>query len=361
MEWDQETCIKLIGEYRNREVLWNPRNLFHYNKIRKEDAWREVSEKFGNDINEVKKKIESLKGSYRREKTRMKKSVGTGKGRNEVYMSKWFGFEHLHFLEDKDEVRKTLSNVPTPFNEEEDSSNESRNETFREETEIGQNQYFEEVLDEHTLGNENEMSDKEDKKEFKSPKKLAIKRKKNEEDPRIAKAFGYLEEATVAAKQKKDQYSLFGEYIADKLRTFDARSRAVAQHRISNVVFELEMNAFQHPETPLVQSSFPIHSSQRNAYQSVAPHNQSQAQFGYSDQFYRAPMSTNYNQPSLHLSNFQQETLRPLTPQTFDTDSSRSSTPMSQLNSPYPSPQKNNSPSLCNYFQQLSDSSNDTQ
>lgn len=56
MEWDQETCVQLINEYRNKEVLWNPRDPAYYNKLKKEDVWKELCEKFGKSTEEVKKK-----------------------------------------------------------------------------------------------------------------------------------------------------------------------------------------------------------------------------------------------------------------------------------------------------------------
>jgi len=58
----------------------NPRDPAYYNKLKK-DAWRELCEKFEKSTEELKKKIDSLKGSYRREKTRAKTSMGTGKGK----------------------------------------------------------------------------------------------------------------------------------------------------------------------------------------------------------------------------------------------------------------------------------------
>lgn len=103
MEWDQEICMQLINEYKNKEVLWNPRDSAYYNKIKKEDAWRELSEKIGKSSEEVKKKIESLKGSYRREKARVKTSMGTGKGKEKETFEgnkKEFSKEYIYLQDD---------------------------------------------------------------------------------------------------------------------------------------------------------------------------------------------------------------------------------------------------------------------
>ncbi|XP_011143488.1 uncharacterized protein LOC105185577 isoform X2 [Harpegnathos saltator] len=315
MEWDQEICMQLINEYRNREVLWNPRDSAYYNKVKKEDAWKELSEKIGKNSEEVKKKIESLKGSYRREKARVKTSIGTGKGRREIYKSKWFAYETLQFLEDKDEPRKTLSNLQT-VSDDEETNNETLHENLDEKKENSQINV--ESNNSQTLAVK-QVTDETQNKKFKSPKKRPTKQRRTDEDPTIVEALGYLRQTAAVSQQRKDQCSLFGDYIADKLRTFDNRVRAIAQNRICNVLFVLEMNLYQNPS-----------------------------------------IYTNIHSTSFSDSNNFQQTNRSSTPQNSNNQPSTSSTPVSHISSPYASPQENESP-LSNYFQDVSDSTNDSQ
>nr|XP_049693456.1 uncharacterized protein LOC126053993 [Helicoverpa armigera] len=68
-------------------------------------------------VKEVKNKMVSLCGSYRREKSREKKSRITGSGAADVYNSKWFGYPYFHFLKDKNEsgdTRETMPNEAIP-------------------------------------------------------------------------------------------------------------------------------------------------------------------------------------------------------------------------------------------------------
>lgn len=44
---------------------------------------------------------------------------------------------------------------------------------------------------------------------------------------------------------KKDECEIYGQYIAEKLRKFDQLSRAQAQHKINNALFEIEMEFFK--------------------------------------------------------------------------------------------------------------------
>jgi len=52
----------------------------HFNKIRKQDAWEKLGKGMNRHVNECKKKMENLLSSLRREKMKMRKSSGTGKG-----------------------------------------------------------------------------------------------------------------------------------------------------------------------------------------------------------------------------------------------------------------------------------------
>ncbi|XP_072389517.1 uncharacterized protein [Diabrotica undecimpunctata] len=44
----------------------------------------------------------SLLSLYRREKMKIKKSMGTGKGRDDIFVSTWFAYKHFQFLTEKD-------------------------------------------------------------------------------------------------------------------------------------------------------------------------------------------------------------------------------------------------------------------
>ncbi|CAG4981790.1 unnamed protein product [Parnassius apollo] len=55
-------------------------------------------------IPELKKKLDSLTGSYRREKSKQRKSNITGSGADEIYISKWFGFKYFDFMSNKDDT-----------------------------------------------------------------------------------------------------------------------------------------------------------------------------------------------------------------------------------------------------------------
>lgn len=167
-----------------------------------------------------------------------------------------------------------------------------------------------------------------------------------------------MRQTTADSLQRKDQCSLFGDYIAHKLRTFDNRLRAIAQNRITNILFELEMNLYTNPDTHTsMQSSSPVYSNfnQHTTQTQLYPHNQTGTlNPAFNDQFSRSLISAHHFTSPLDSSHFQQ-TNRSSTLQ--NSDNEPSSTSVSYISSPYPSPQENKS----NCFQYFSDSTNDSQ
>jgi len=85
MEWSKDDCLMLIllyqKEYQKYKLLWDAKDPFNYSKTKKHDAWCSLAKLFNTDHEEVRKKMASLSGSFRREKAKGKKSMETGKGK----------------------------------------------------------------------------------------------------------------------------------------------------------------------------------------------------------------------------------------------------------------------------------------
>jgi len=80
MEWTQESVKELIELYKRKEIIWDPKNPMHFNIIRKHDSWEELGKEMNRPVDECKTKMENLLSSLRREKMKMRRSRGTGKG-----------------------------------------------------------------------------------------------------------------------------------------------------------------------------------------------------------------------------------------------------------------------------------------
>jgi hypothetical protein len=86
MEWSKELTLKFIEIYQRCEVIWNPKHKDHFNKLRKNDAWNQIaidiSEHASLEISadECRKKMQTLLSSFRRERMKYRRSLGTGTG-----------------------------------------------------------------------------------------------------------------------------------------------------------------------------------------------------------------------------------------------------------------------------------------
>lgn len=114
MNWTDELSLKLIECYRLKPMLWDPTHKDFKLSKKKIDLWKEIADEMKCEEAEVRRKIESLLTSYRREMKR-EGTVRTGMGTEELYHSQWFAFKSMQFLNDKFRPRRTQNteNVST--------------------------------------------------------------------------------------------------------------------------------------------------------------------------------------------------------------------------------------------------------
>ncbi|GBP46712.1 hypothetical protein EVAR_86965_1 [Eumeta japonica] len=88
MQWTNEEVVRLIDEFRERRALWDSSaDEFRAHAV-KAEAWTALARSFGCEVAELRKKMNSLFASHRRERLRVRAG-----GR-----SKWFAYPHLGFL-----------------------------------------------------------------------------------------------------------------------------------------------------------------------------------------------------------------------------------------------------------------------
>jgi hypothetical protein len=68
MEWSKECIIQLIDESKKRDVIWNPKDTKHFNKMKKQDAWEEIGKERNRSVEDCKRIMEYLLAALRRER-----------------------------------------------------------------------------------------------------------------------------------------------------------------------------------------------------------------------------------------------------------------------------------------------------
>jgi predicted transcriptional regulator len=117
MEWSNEKVLELIDAYRDFPVLWDCSLPDYKNRNKRSDALIQIALLLGTEKVEVERKIKNLLSHFSREVKREKQSVKSGGGRDSVYKSKWFAYENMMFLMDRNKPRNTSDTQVSLFND----------------------------------------------------------------------------------------------------------------------------------------------------------------------------------------------------------------------------------------------------
>ncbi|XP_041983059.1 uncharacterized protein LOC121736074 [Aricia agestis] len=182
----------------------------------KKDGWNEIAEKFGITNDEAYKKFRSLR-TYALNEQKKNKSGSAG-GR----IVKWFAYDAISFVYNQNTANTGL-----------DSENATPNvETANTDDSAGP----EEVVNTDTTDSV-EILDTSPKPRTKRPKTV---------DPLLEKAQNIIRGA---GETKRNEYAGFGEHIANKLSKYDDYTRAQAELKIMQILFECDMS--MHRTRPL--------------------------------------------------------------------------------------------------------------
>ncbi|XP_053970934.1 uncharacterized protein LOC128872351 isoform X1 [Hylaeus volcanicus] len=229
MEWSNEMALQLIDAYKKYPLLWNTKDPYHFSRSKKMDAWESIGASFGMPAVHVKQKISSLLGSFRREKAKGASSIRTGKARKAVYNSKWFAFERMSFLLDKDKPRTTVDTNKVKENYDEESS------TQQPLPDVDPLTNSASIMESDSSSNQSPTTP--------VPPKRRRRVSERKDDGRLEKAFQILN--TSLPWEQPDECDTYGKHVANKLRSYSNRTRVRVEHAINNILFEADMGNYE--------------------------------------------------------------------------------------------------------------------
>ncbi|CAH1980734.1 unnamed protein product, partial [Acanthoscelides obtectus] len=142
----------------------------------------------------------------------------SGAGSDEIYVSPWFAYKQLLFTADSVTPQETR-----------ESSTEDEKDTPAE------------ILNRENSATSQSTCISEDEHEFTLP---PIRKKRNIKsttiDDKEAEAYNFMKKASEELSQK-DEFTTYGQLIAHKIRNLNTFNRLIAQQRINNILFNLEM------------------------------------------------------------------------------------------------------------------------
>ncbi|XP_033301008.1 uncharacterized protein LOC117206108 isoform X2 [Bombus bifarius] len=247
MEWTRDKTLELLREYQQRRVLWDWNARGYRDRTKRKRAIQELAEILCCNTLEIEKKITNLKCQYSREVHKIQNSRDAATGPDDVYVSKWFAFKAMQFLQ---------------FGTRRYSK---RKKKIEEETSKLQEEYIVSDIDpesitfidcnEETNGSGTgsfNASLSEDAEESSSSSLKAMElyngSSHNHNSPICdLDEFGQtkLETTSDERKRTKEEFAKFAESIAVQLAEIpDSYSRSVAKLRINQILFEAEIGVY---------------------------------------------------------------------------------------------------------------------
>ncbi|KAM3966890.1 LOW QUALITY PROTEIN: uncharacterized protein ACR2FA_011772 [Aphomia sociella] len=226
MSWSNDVVLEFLDLYRREQLLWDPKHPLHRNRSEVNNAWLRIqtSLSINCSIIDLKKKKESLMTSFRMH-LKKKKS-------QDAYHTTWFAYSLMEsFLGGKYEC---------------DSTNQMEQEYFSNIT--GYTPNSQQTVTDISVRSmpvveRSNLAPRQNKPQTSTPNAKVsnntglIYVKKQVDD-----AMATLRNA---ADEKKDidEYDLYGQLLAKKLRKLDEHQRDVAMHDIDNIMFRAKMQS----------------------------------------------------------------------------------------------------------------------
>lgn len=205
--WSSKKISTLIDLLEERACLWNIFDKEYHLREKKLAAYKEMESNLGISMNEIKTKVLNLRSSLGRELAKVNKTK-SGQGADELYKPNWVHWERLQFLRPVMQPGKSRDNFSESSSQEKESANS---------------------LD----------SDKSLSSSARTSKPTAVKRSYMEQKQELwtscLKAFKEPDQT----QAKPCHFSLF---IGEKLSKMDNRTRTIAEKRIYDVIFDMEIN-----------------------------------------------------------------------------------------------------------------------
>lgn len=88
VEWTPTLVVRLVQEYERRRELWDVGHDLYRVHTAKHELWEELAAIFDCEVPDLKKKLNSILASHRREKAKVRAGARTS----------WFLYHHLRFL-----------------------------------------------------------------------------------------------------------------------------------------------------------------------------------------------------------------------------------------------------------------------
>ncbi|XP_073963024.1 uncharacterized protein [Choristoneura fumiferana] len=244
--YSHELLTEFIEAFRNNPCLWKIRSNDYKDKNLKLQAYNnllEIIRKVERDatIENVKKKINSLRAGFRKEHKKVQDSKKTGSGTDQVYVPKLWYYSQLEFLKDQGQGEQSTDNIDSS---EQETANDNEN-TFDAEHSENDTQ--------STICNVSSPA---------TPATSAASsaRRKRHGNAAIEDTISLIGKRL---QNPDDEYDAIGKNVVIKLRNMTAIQQGIAEKLINEVIFlrrfeKLTFNTSIHNPVPVQVPQRPL-------------------------------------------------------------------------------------------------------
>ena len=227
-KWSAEEINDLIDEFEKHPCLWDVFNREYHDKTRRQQALKEIEDEIGIRAEEIRNKIASLRTQLGREIAKVKAKI-SGQTTSDNYKPVWLHWEKLQFLIPVMQAGKSKDNlhVDTCVAARDSLSPAPSDELCELDT----------VSISSTASDSSLVTPQRGSAKQSSKKSLGTKKEEF-----LTTCIQVLQEP-IQPKAETQPQCPFALYMAQKPSGLDRRSRAIAEKRISDIIFDLELNS----------------------------------------------------------------------------------------------------------------------
>ncbi|XP_043476286.1 flocculation protein FLO11-like [Leptopilina heterotoma] len=263
-------------------------------------------------IDWCKKKILSLRASYRREKKKEKESKGTGKGGDEVYQSRWFAYEAMRFLNDKDKPRKRLNTEQTT---ELDKVSDNEDVNIEKEDDSNSMTNIQVPISQPQTPHPQALTPQPSMQQTPtSQAPISRKRRRGENnDNMICECLTIMRNASSRLEQQNSNSltTIFGNLVMGKMNTYSKRTRQLVKSEIYNILAKADQgyydNLSSNTQFNISQTTYASQTNIPTFFPSYPPSTTSQRpnisfenSSHFQSYFPMTPTTSSYSPSSLH-------------------------------------------------------------
>ncbi|CAL1672229.1 unnamed protein product [Lasius platythorax] len=249
----KENLNAIIELYRSKPCLWKIKSTEYLNRIEKEKAWDELLKKFKEfdreaTKNSIMKKMNSLKNCWRKENKKVRNSVKSGAGEDEIYQPKLWYFDLLHFLDDQETPRESITNLESK----EENSRDDDDERY-----AGKPEDDNETFTTRSPGTSTSVVSSNSSAMNRQTTRLQKHKIASEKDS-ANEVLGIIKERFSKYPREEPQLTRF-DYVArnwaEKLKNLNNGQRIIAEKLISDVLYATEINSLTPSHVAAINSA----------------------------------------------------------------------------------------------------------